>query len=52
MVDIDSVEEDMVIEIDVANTWNGDEQKHPPIDDDWEKDHQRRPSPHRQGIAC
>lgn len=38
------IDMDMVIEIDVADTWNVDEH-----DDDWEKDHQRIPSPHRQG---
>lgn len=40
------IEEDMNVETEVGDSGNWDEQEHPPIDDEWEKNHQRRPTPH------
>lgn len=40
------IEEDMNVETKVVDSWNWDEQEHPPIHDKWEKNHQIRPTPH------
>jgi hypothetical protein len=44
MVDSDTKEEDIDMEIEVADSGNEDEQENPPNDDGQEKDHRRRPT--------
>jgi hypothetical protein len=39
MAGMDTEEENMIIEIEVANPYNGYKQKHPPTDEGREKDH-------------
>jgi hypothetical protein len=51
MVGMDTNEENMNIEIEVADSGNGDEQEYYPIDDGHKKDHQRRHAPAQMEVS-